>query len=1164
MDKVQAQDYIKSVFQSAFSPETFTRFVRDLLNEFAPKDNEYRGGSLWEAYREHIVQYRRIGKYTDPDGLELDILLVETKSSAKLDRARTALRNFVVKHLETFGKDYALVAFYSREDGGADWRFSFVKIELDTVRTESGKRKVEKDLTPAKRYSYLVGEHENSYTAQKQLLPVLTNDYSNPTVADIEQAFSIEKVTDEFFAQYKELFLKLSENQALRQALDAEKLDGNRFTKKLLGQIVFLYFLQKKGWLGVPKTESWGKGDRRFMQTLFDKADQAGQNFFGDSLQYLFYEALAKDRRGTVDPAYYPRFNCKIPFLNGGLFEADYDWEHLNLTIPNELFRNSEKNKAGDWGTGILDVFDRYNFTIKEDEPLEKEVAVDPEMLGKVFENLLDVTDRKSKGAFYTPREIVHYMCQESLIHYLDNVLNDYGHTHQALGSDQTDLFGNKHRKGQLALMEQEPAVAVPKDDLETFIRRGFLAVENDRTVEAKGRETDAYSFKLPESIRLNAQAIDDQLRDIKICDPAIGSGAFPVGLLHEIVTARLVLNTFLRDAGHTPYKLKRHAIQESIYGVDIDPSAIDIARLRLWLSLIVDEDDFYEIETLPNLDYKIVQGNSLIGLPHNIFRNPDIELMLEGLKIKFFNETDDDKKKARRTEINRTIRQLLDSAEEFTGYPINFDFKLYFSEVWHKKGGFDVVIGNPPYVSHDRFSTVEKSIFRSTFVTFEPFADLYCYFIERAIQMQNQNGILTYITSNSYLRADYGKILRRYIITENEVDSLINIDDYQVFSTAIVNSSILISQKKITRRKAKIVNSALSNEITFESYVNEFSFLYESEDFKRKTWNLVKPKELKVLKLISRGKPTLEELGTKIRLGLATGDNNAFIISEEKKKSLIQEDIRNADIIKPILRGRDIERYYFNFADIYILLTRNEVDVTKNYPVLYEYFDSLGYKFKNRGAKGKHWTNLRACAFFDDFKEEKIIWIELADKGRFALSKEEIYLLNSACFLLPPASLSSNFLLGLLNSSLIQFYLLNTAETSGMGTSRWFINHVKEFPIILVSIDQQLFLSEIVNYLTFELNSQKRKIIASYLENLADALVFELYFPAELKEAGKEIARHLGELRSLTDAMSDEEKLAVISQEFTRLYDPAHPVRNALETLDSVEEVRIIKAAVR
>jgi hypothetical protein len=306
------------------------------------------------------------------------------------------------------------------------------------------------------------------------------------------------------------------------------------------------------------------------------------------------------------------------------------------LPFLKTLFRNKEKNKSGDEGTGVLDVFDRYNFTIKEDEPLDKEVAVDPEMLGKVFENMLDITERKSKGAFYTPREIVHYMCQESLIHYLDNALNSGTSSFQELGSDQTALFGGStNKKGNLKIeLEHTDNIRVPKKDIETYIREGHFALENDERVATKG-ETKTYKYQLPESIRQNADLIDQKLSDIRICDPAIGSGAFPVGLLHELVNAMLVLKPHfsydyltkkLKDFGieHREsvsesryiYRLKRHIIQESIYGVDIDASAIDIARLRLWLSLVVDEDDLDPIETLPNLDYKIVCGNSLIGLP--------------------------------------------------------------------------------------------------------------------------------------------------------------------------------------------------------------------------------------------------------------------------------------------------------------------------------------------------------------------------------------------------------------------------------------------------------------------------------------------------------------------------------------------------------------------
>lgn len=429
MDKKQAKQQIRDIFQNVFHRGHYEQFIRHLLNQIEVRDAHYSGNLIPAGFTEHITQYWRIGKYIDPEGAQLDLLIVEVKSFAKLDRARTTLRNFAVNRLKQFEKDFSLIAFYAKDDGGADWRFSFVKIEHKAYPDDKGKVRIKSELTPAKRYSYLVGVHENSHTAQIQLLDLLTMDYANPTIGQIEAAFSIEKVTDEFFSQYKDLYLKLSEQIKGQSLFKKGTIEENaqvvaRFAKKLLGQIVFLYFLQKKGWLGVSQTGKWGTGPRRFMAEQFQRIIANGGNYYNDFLQYLFYEALARERRHQTDPDFYARFGCKIPFLNGGLFEADYDWQSIALSLPNELFRNEENNKAGDTGTGILDVFERYNFTIKEDEPLEKEVAVDPEMLGKVFENMLEITERKSKGAFYTPREIVHYMCQESLIHYLDNALD--------------------------------------------------------------------------------------------------------------------------------------------------------------------------------------------------------------------------------------------------------------------------------------------------------------------------------------------------------------------------------------------------------------------------------------------------------------------------------------------------------------------------------------------------------------------------------------------------------------------------------------------------------------------------------------------------------------------------------------------------------------------
>jgi len=482
MEKKQAQAIISTLFTQPFDRERYQHFLSNLLNQYEPRSGHYTGNYIPDAFKQHIKQYWRIGKYKDPQGDELDLLVVQVKSLSKLERARSALRNFAVNRLKQFEKEASLIAFYAEDDQGKDWRFSFVKFEHQAYRDDKGKVKLKQELTPAKRYSYLVGMHEKSHTASKQLLPLLEMDYADPRIEEIEAAFGIEKVTSEFFEQYKALFQNLAEHlksQAPYKKLAEEQRDKrvSRFAKKLLGQIVFLYFLQKKGWLGVSKSKSWGTGSNCFMRERYDQVAGDDGNYYHDFLQYLFYEALADERKGQDDPGYYARFDCRVPFLNGGLFEPDYDWRKETIDLPDTLFHNDQKNKSGDPGTGILDVFDRYNFTIKEDEPLEKEVAVDPEMLGKVFENMLEVTERKSKGAFYTPREIVHYMCQESLIHYLDNHLNSYSSTPE-LSEPQTDIFGSPGEQQSLGDGEN---IKAPKVDLETLIRKGHLFIENDQ-----------------------------------------------------------------------------------------------------------------------------------------------------------------------------------------------------------------------------------------------------------------------------------------------------------------------------------------------------------------------------------------------------------------------------------------------------------------------------------------------------------------------------------------------------------------------------------------------------------------------------------------------------------------------------------------------------------
>ncbi|RLJ16095.1 restriction endonuclease [bacterium endosymbiont of Escarpia laminata] len=1174
MDKRQAQQSISELFTQPFDRGRYQHFLNNLLNRYEPRNGHYTGNYIPDAYKQHIKQYWRIGKYQDPEGDELDLLVVQVKSLSKLERARSALRNFAVTRLKQFEKEVSLIAFYSEDDQGADWRFSFVKIEHEAYKDGKGKGKVKlrQELTPAKRYSYLVGVHENSHTASKQLLPLLEMDYADPRIEEIEAAFSIEKVTDEFFEQYKALFQNLAEhlkNQPLFNKADDEERaqQVSRFAKKLLGQIVFLYFLQKKGWLGVAKGEKWGTGSKRFMRERFEQVSEQNGDYYHDFLQYLFYEALADERKGQNDPGYYARFNCRVPFLNGGLFEPDYEWQKEHIDLPNTFFHNTEKNKNGDVGTGILDVFGRYNFTIKEDEPLEKEVAVDPEMLGKVFENMLEVTERKSKGAFYTPREIVHYMCQESLIHYLDNRLNHYASTPE-LSEPQADIFGSPG--GQQSLGDGED-IRVLKDDLETLIRKGHLFIENDEAalralerIEKGKQKTTKHKIELPDSVKENAKAIDEALADIKVCDPAIGSGAFPVGLLHEIVNARLALAPHSGNS-QSAYELKRHAISESLYGVDIDASAIDIARLRLWLSLIVDEEDYDTIEALPNLDYKIVQGDSLVGFPEN-WKSPAFD-KIERLQKLYFPETDHDKKAVLKQQIDAEIRQRLDGSQQTFGWQVNFDFRLFFPDIWHQKDGFDVVIGNPPYVQIQKFSgqQIQKEWEEQNYETFAKTGDVYCLFYEKGHRILCNQGILTFITSNKWMRAGYGRKLRQFFLNQTSIDQLLDFGDSQIFSEATTYTNVLLFEKtkKEHTPKAWDLSSAYREAASLVRMLDENpsgAALFNEEGF------VIAPAEMAAIKKqIEKVGTPLKDWDIAINYGIKTGFNEAFTIDGKKKDELIAQDPKSAEIINPILRGRDIKRYRIDFADLWLINTHNgygktpPIDVT-NYPTIKTYLDQFLPKLTKRKDKGVTPYNLRNCAYLEKFEKEKIFWLEMSPIPNFAFSAEEVFILNTS-YILTGEKLK--WVLAILNSSVLDCYFpLISTDVRGK-TRRYFKQYVELLPILPYESSYADFLEPLVDYSRIAKETEQ-KLQSAYFEQLIDGLVYELYFPDEIKAANKEILPHLGELTPITDHMAEEEKLATIQRGFDRLYDPRHPVRNNLETLDSVEVVRTIREALK
>lgn len=904
VDRTQAQRLIRDTFEKSFDRGRFILFISNLLKDFEENHIAYHGQYIPHAYADYLRRYERIGIYREGRN-RIDILVITLKKGTSLEHKRSMQRNFIAGYLRgeygsTNGKEAALVA-YVPEDG-LDWRFSLVKLEYTLGKTKSGKISAEEEITPARRWSFLVGENEKSHTAQSRFVRMLERD-ERPSLSELENAFDIETVTREFFLKYRDLFIRTKEaldhvaenSPKVRDDFEAHGIDTVNFAKKLLGQIVFLYFLQKKGWFGVERASEWGTGSRHFLRELFEKKHGDYRNFFDDILEPLFYEALRRDR--SSDAHYYSRFNCRIPFLNGGLFDplGNYDWVNSDIALPNELFSNSNRTQEGDRGNGILDIFDRYNFTVKEDEPLEKEVAIDPELLGKTYEKFnairpdnfdefkaaLESGNRDSEsrfnrtfGVYYTPREIVHYMCQQALIEHLHH-----------------EFHGGTGAVGNTAL--------ISRDDIETLIHQGEQLLENEDFVVRKGKETERYSHKIPASIREHAAMIDGSLADVTVCDPAVGSGAFPVGMMNEIVKLRTILSLFTSDAKRTVYDYKRRCIEHSLYGADIDPGAVEIAKLRLWLSLVVDETDMRNIRPLPNLDYKIICGDSLVGYPRDY--EPRGLDAVEELKSQFFHETDPTKKAGLRKKIDKEIADLYVNTKANLGYQVTMDFRIDFSEVFSQKGGFDIVIANPPYIQLQslRGNPLQETYKKQEFQVYDGNGDMYCLFYEKGMNILRRGGLLVFITSSKWTRSDYGKKLRTFFLGYDPLQ-LIELGP-GVFESATVDTNILIVRNK----SAEIQLRALSLPGAVRSSLEIGALLRDEgiplSDLGQEPRFICTDAERRLREKIQGVGLPLKEWDVTINYGIKTGLNDAFLIDTGTRDRLVAEDPRSAEILKPI-----------------------------------------------------------------------------------------------------------------------------------------------------------------------------------------------------------------------------------------------------------------------
>ena len=889
------KQFFKDTLEKPFEISQFTKFTTEFFNnlDIVRPDKFVNDSKKWSEFSYHIEGYYHIANFSGEDRAKIAVFAVELKSHKTVENARSMQRNFVKKLMDAAGIDGAIAAFYTKGEG--KWRLSFIRLDY-----EFAKGKITEKLTPAKRYSYLVGELEPCHTAEERLYPIFMDDHANPTLDQIEEAFSVEKVTKAFFENYRKKYIELKEHLESNEDFmhEAERLNftSEQFSKKLMGQLAFLYFIQKKGWLGVnafPETltqkqyndalyfkgkitkeiipavyrqtgedqytrisgktieeyevskqevlaaalkgQSWGTGPRDFLRKMYENCHKKNLNFFDDYLEPLFYEAL-NEQRGDI--GYYNKLKCKVPFLNGGLFEPldNYDWNHNDFDIPNEMFSNIDLKGKED-ADGILDIFDRYNFTMNEDEPLEKEVAVDPEMLGKIFENLLDVKDRKSKGAFYTPREIVHYMCQESLANHISN---ETGISYDAI--KDFIVYGE-------FMKDQDTNVNARNGDSELFISTEILDIKNNIN---------------------RLKDVDDALANIRVADPAVGSGAFPLGMLSEIVRARkniteymvMIINDkfksrMLYEIDRHPLNLKYHTIKNSIFAVDIDPSAVDITKLRLWLSLVVDQetdenavDDGMHAVTrnprpLPNLDCNIRCGNSLIDEldgaklinESGLFGNRDYQISVgqnqyDSLLSRLFEAQDRlfyEKNHSEKEQIKRSIRSIIDNIVLLNlGEGINpaivgkynevknqpsppfFLWQLEFARVFKEKGGFDVVIGNPPYGAE--LTDKQKLIIKKTLNDTKNLNTASVFIDYTKNKWISNSGVFSYIVPKSLLYSE--KWISLALELSQKTSVLVDVE--KAFEKVKLEQVVFVYNKKVKREnylaRKFIDNKFLSN----------------------------------------------------------------------------------------------------------------------------------------------------------------------------------------------------------------------------------------------------------------------------------------------------------------------------------------------------------------
>ena len=938
-------------------------------------------------------------------GVELlQIFDITVSDRVMMERNRVNIQKLVRAVMADYS--CAFMLFHYGDDSRWDWRFTYCR--------KSGNKE---ESTDSKRFTFLLGPGQSCRTAAENFCN-LYEKRESLKFENIERAFNVEALSNEFFDKYKEKYDKFVEFITGKRYLKK----GNKYVetkihephptlyssfknndklvrdyvKKMLGRIVFLHFLQKKGWLGVPAGGQWGEGDLNFMLNLFKNATEKQKgNFLDEVLEGLFANGLDRKRsekKDIYDTKVQGFRDCRIPYLNGGLFERDR-LDELTVRFPAEYFDS------------LFTMLSQYNFTIDENDPYDAEVGVDPEMLGRIFENLLE--DNKDKGAFYTPKEIVQYMCRESLIAYL-----------------QTDQ----------------------KEEDKERIRQFVTSHDGELLGDLKAD-------------------IDEKLRDVKICDPAIGSGAFPMGLLRELFFCRSAIEPNIVEHAAD---IKRHIIQNNIYGVDIERGAVDIARLRFWLALIVDEKS---PEALPNLDFKIMQGNSLleqyngvdlssmtekkVGAEQSITIFDNIlDVYRKNLRNKlaeYYSCPEHTKKVELRKDITDIVKQELTEQgihNDFGDMDLSANNKFFLWHTWFhdvfsrpSKEGFDIVIGNPPYGA--TLSNTEKRLYRRIYPETQFKIDTYSLFILLSLNLLRESGLCYMIIPNTLLDNYYEEEVRKALLN-NYIYEINDLSD-KVFDTAVVHSMIFAFGKE--RRNEYKVRVSTSNTLSAIDTMIPKTYFFNQPQF---TLSIRSYEANGLMMKLRKNSIRLCEV-LDIRQAIKSGNDKLYITKSKGTEGNYH----------PILRGKDIKRYSLTDPHLYLLY-------------------------------GKH----LACPRSKEIFEQPKILIREAGAEITATYDDNNYYIMSSLYnaILRDQSFSLKYLLGLINSRLFQYimYKLTFEKTKGAFTKAK-IFHYYELPIKACNQAEQQKIIDIVD----KILSIKKSTPSSNVESLEKCLndmIYKLY----------------------------------------------------------------------